>query len=260
MPMYPLLHQLLSDIAGGPRFTCFGLWHFGYLLLTALVLALAVRYGRRGGAPARERAARCFIDLAFGLYLADFFLMPFAYGEILIEKLPFHACTAMCVACFWSSRSAAGRRLRVRFALLGLLSNLVYLIYPAGVMWSQVHPLSYQVIQTLLFHGCMVIHCLLVLYTERESLTLRTCHKDLLTLVLMTLWAVLGTVLYSGEAGDYAYEFNWFFVARDPFEMFPEAWFPFFMPLLNVAVFFAAELAVYGLIRLTGKKRDTCQA
>ncbi len=39
----------------------------------------------------REKTVRFFIDLAFALYIADLFLMPVAYGEIDIKKLPFHA-------------------------------------------------------------------------------------------------------------------------------------------------------------------------
>lgn len=79
-----------------------------------------------------------FLHIAFGLYIADFFLMPFACGRIDIEKLPFHICTAMCVACFISRHNRHLRKYSLHFALLGFLSNLVYLIYPDGVMGGPV--------------------------------------------------------------------------------------------------------------------------
>ena len=33
----------------------------------------------------KEKAINITINLAFGLYIADFFIMPFAYGEIDLE-------------------------------------------------------------------------------------------------------------------------------------------------------------------------------
>ena len=42
------------------------------------------------------------INTAFIMYMLDFFLMPFAYQIIDIEKLPFHICTVSCVLCFLS--------------------------------------------------------------------------------------------------------------------------------------------------------------
>ena len=98
--MYAFLHGLLSDRKGGEIFTLFSLWHFLYIGLALLLIASLLLLTRRKTIEKKNKAATFFVDLAFGLYIADFFLMPFAYGEIDIEKLPFHICTAMCVMCF----------------------------------------------------------------------------------------------------------------------------------------------------------------
>ena len=113
--MYPILHQLLSDKKGGKVFELFGPWHFFYIALTLAVIAVVLRKtkGEDG-----ERTAKGFSDLAFGLYILDFFLMPLAYGEIDVEKLPFHACTAMCVLCFLSWRVDFLERYRSSLAML----------------------------------------------------------------------------------------------------------------------------------------------
>lgn len=232
--MYPILHQLLSDKKGGEIFELFGPWHFFYIILTLAVIAVVLRRNKREDG---ERTAKQFSDLAFGLYILDFFLMPLAYGEIDIEKLPFHACTAMCVLCFLSWRVASLERYRGSFAMLGFVSNLVYLIYPAGVMWHGVHPLSYRVIQTLVFHGVMTVSCSLTLLYEGGEETRR---RDLTVLVGMTAWALLGNYCYNSDARF----FNWFFVVRDPFYILPEAVATFVMPVLNVALFFGVETAL----------------
>jgi hypothetical protein len=188
---------------------------------------------------AKDRVVRLWINIAFGLYIADFFLMPFAYGHIDMEKLPFHVCTGMCVMCYVTYNSNFLQKYKSSFALLGLLSNLVYLIYPAGVMWHQVHPLSYRVIQTLIFHGCMTVFGVLALAFDRDE---KQPGRDFLVLAAMTLWAVLGNFLYNGEADGYSHVFNWFFVVQDPFGLLPERLSPYTMPFVNIAVFFAVEI------------------
>ena len=178
-------------------------------------------------------------------------------GEIDIEKLPFHACTAMCVAAFLSYRVKALERWRTSFVLLGLISNLVYLIYPAGVMWHAVHPLSYRVIQTLIFHSVMTVWGVVSLIYERERIELKKCYRDLAVIVGMTVWALIGNYTYNGTVGEYSHFFNWFFVVRDPFYAIPDTISPFVMPFLNVAIFFAAEMLMHlalHFIKTRGKR------
>jgi hypothetical protein len=147
----------------------------------------------------------------------------------------------MCVACFLSYRIGFLENYRTSFAMLGFISNLVYLIYPAGVMWHAVHPLSYRVIQTLLFHSVMTLACLLTLIFESDKINLRKCHRELAVTVGMTAWACLGNLIYNNDQRFY----NWFFVVRDPFYALPEAYAPFIMPFLNIAIFFTVEILLH---------------
>ena len=243
--MYPYFHELLADRRGGPVFTCFGPWHFFWIALTATVAAVLILRLRKRPPETRQKLPRRLIALAFGLYILDFFLMPRAYGEIDIEKLPFHACTAMCVMCFLCHHNRFLEKFKVQFAILGLASNLIYVIYPAGVGWYQIHPLSYRVIQTLLFHGIMTAHGLMVLAFDEVELKWKTCWKELIATVAMTLWALLGNTLYNGSAGSYSHHFNWFFVTQDPFWLLPETVAPYVMPPVIVVVMFAAVLLTY---------------
>ena len=243
--MYSVLHELLADRKGGISFSCFDLWHIGYIVLFLSVAVFMLLLLKKKPDAVKGRGVRLWINLAFGLYIADFFLMPFAYGEIDLEKLPFHVCTAMCVMCYVTYNSAFLQKYRSSFALLGLLSNLVYLIYPAGVMWHQVHPLTYRVIQTLTFHGCMTVFGVLALAYDRKE---NKPFRDLAVLIAMTLWAVLGNFLYNGEADGYSRVFNWFFVVQDPFGMVPEWIAPVVMPFVNIGVFFVVEILVLVIV------------
>ena len=252
--MYDFLSDLLADKRGGAIFSCFGIYHLIYMLLIFGGIALAIALLKNKGESVKKRAISITIGCAFGLYMLDFFLMPFAYGKIDIEKLPFHICTAMCVLCFLSNHNKFFARFKVQFALLGLISNIIYVIYPAGVGWYQIHPLSYRVYQTLLFHGFMTAYGLFVFIFDNVKLEWKRCYKDLLVVISMALWALLGNTLYNGELGF----FNWFFVVSDPFYMIPESISPYIMPFLVVIAFFGVEMLVYcihfGIKRLLRKK------
>ena len=248
--MYELLNSLLSDKKGGEIFTCFGYAHLLYIAITAAACTGVLLYLRRRSLKVQSTWSDALITVAFSLYLLDFFLMPFAYGEIDIEKLPFHVCTASCVACFLAHRIPALRGFKVSFTLLGFLSNLVYLIYPAGVMWHAVHPLSYRVVQTLVFHAIMTVYGITVLVFEREKLHLRGFYKNAYTVTGMTVWAILGNLAYNGTVGEYDHFFNWFFVVRDPFYLLPETIAPFVMPFVNIGIFLACEAAICGFATL----------
>ena len=123
--MYAYLSALLADKKGGNIFTCFGGWHWFYILLTIVVAACVIIFLKNKPQSAKNKGINIFIYIAFGLYVADFFLMPFAYGEIDIEKLPFHICTITCVLCFVSRQNRWLSTYRAHIALLAFISNLM---------------------------------------------------------------------------------------------------------------------------------------
>ncbi len=254
--MYPFLNELLKDKKGTDIFTLFSGWHWFYILLTAAAVAVLLITQKRKHGEIRERCVRFFADLAFALYIADLFLMPIAYGEIDIEKLPFHACTAMCIMCFLSYRVKFLQKYQLSFTFLGLISNVVYLVYPAGVMWHAVHPLSYRVIQTLIFHSVMSVYGILYLVREYKNIELKNCHRELAVVCAMTEWAIIGNYIYNGSSGEYSHFFNWFFVVQDPFYILPQSIAPFIMPLLNILIFFAAEMLIHLVIWAIKKYRS----
>lgn len=246
--MYSFLHNLLADKKGGEIFRLFGLWHFGYILLAVAAAAIMLWIFKNKDADEKQRLLRVLSDIAFGLYVADFFLMPLAYGEIDIEKLPFHACTATCVMCFLSYRVAFLSKYRTSLALLAFISNFVYLVYPAGVMWHSVGPLSYRVVQTLIFHTVMSVYGFLTLVYDSDKIKIASAKRDFSVVAAMTVWAVLGNYVYNGTSEGYSHFFNWFFVVRDPFYAIPANISPFVMPFLNVVLFVAVELLIYFVI------------
>ena len=126
-------------------------------------------------------------------------------------------------------------------------------------MWQGAHPFCYRVVQTLMFHGIMTAYGFIKLLYDEDRLSFRTCYRDLITLAAMTAWAVLGNLLYNGRAGDYDHFFNWFFVVEDPFGMIDPAKSPFIMPIINIVIFFAAEMVIYGFVyAVRAIRKSTC--
>ncbi len=242
--MYGILRNLLADKTGGLIFKCFDIWHICFIVFFLAFAVLLCLHLKNKSEETRRKITNAVIGVALGLYIADFFLMPFAYGVINIDKLPFHVCTTTCVMCFWSRYNAFLGRFRLQFAMLGFLSNLTYLIYPAGMMWLNIHPMSYRVVQTLLFHGVMMVYGALVLVYERQAFAWKKIYKDFGVVVAMTVWARLGNALYNSSEKVY----NWFFVVQDPFNAFPENIAPYIMPFLNTAIFFGVAVAVYWIL------------
>ena len=249
--MYAFMSNLLGDIKDGYIFTLFDLWHIGYVVLFVGVAVFFSLYLRSADSQRRSGVIEAVGNLAFGLYVADFFLMPFAYGEIHIEKLPFHVCTAMCVLCFLSRRVGFLKKFKLQITMMGFISNLCFLLVPAGVMWAEVHPLCYRAVQTLTFHGVMVVYGFLVLLYERQEFSWKKLYKDLLLAAFMALWALLGNTLYNHDGAFY----NWFFVVRDPFFVIPENISRWIMPFLNIAFFMTADLILYSLFWKFSQKK-----
>jgi len=257
--MYPILHDIFKDKKGGEVFNCFEFWHFFYVFLVIAVIAVAAVIFLKKDGCIRERVLKAFVACAFGLYMADFFLMPFAYGEIDVDKLPFHSCTMMCIMCFLSRNWQPLRKYRVHFAMFGGICNLMYIAYPAGVMWYEIHPLSYRAVQTLLFHSIMVMYGVLTLILDDEKPQIKYCYRDIVILCIMTVWAMLGNAFYSGAADGYDHDFNWFFIKADPFGLVPEGIARYVVPWLNLAAFYLIEMLIYLAFVIIKRKSQTAR-
>ena len=243
--MYEFLSHLLSDHTSDSPFACFDAFHLSVLFITAAALVFLISYIKKQNKPMQHQTLNLLISSAFALYMLDFFLMPFAYGVIDVEKLPFHICTAMCVMCFLSRHHSKLSKYKFQFALFGFISNLVYLIYPAGIMWYRISFFSYRVIQTLLFHALMTCSCLCTLLFDEIDINSNLWKKELLVICFMSVWACLGSTLYAG----YPQTLNWFFVKQDPFYLIPASIAPFIMPIINPLLFFIIGRTVMQMIR-----------
>ena len=104
--MYQILNDLLSDKKGDIIFKVLGINHLIYLAIFIIIFISIILVLKIKEEKIKEKVVKISINTAFILYIMDFFLMPFSYQSIDIEKLPFHICTVTCVLCFLSRHNS----------------------------------------------------------------------------------------------------------------------------------------------------------
>ena len=240
----------MSHFDSGIRITPFSGAHIVYLVLIFGGIAAAYFLLRHRDAAGKEKALR-FLAYALALsYFSDFFVHDFVYGEMNIDKLPFHICTVLCPLILVAQFNRSGHKIQEPVAMLAVLSPMMYLCYPASV--GDGEPWCYQAVQTMFYHGVLMAWGILTIALGVVKPNIRQSWKSALMLIGITLWAKLGNVLL---------EHNWFFLEEDAFYIglvengiIPK----WVLMIVNPVVFFAAVLALYGVcygLRCIGKKK-----
>lgn len=235
----------MSHFNTGIKVTAFSIPHIVYLVLIIGGVVLGWLALRGKSDEVKERAVRFLAYAVVISYLSDFFVHEFVYGEMNMDKLPFHICTVLCPLAAIAQFNRNGHKILEPVAILSILAPLMYLSYPASI--GDGEPWCYQAVQTMFYHGTLMAWGVLTLALGRVKPVLRNCWKCAVLLVAITLWAKLGNVLL---------EHNWFFLNEDAFYIGLVAngvipkW---LLMIVNPVVFFLAALAVYGVVALIRK-------
>ena len=232
----------MSHFNTGIKVSAFSVPHLVYAILIIGSIVLGWLALRNKTAEVHERALR-FLAYALAIsYLSDFFVHEFVYGEMSMDKLPFHICTVLCPLVAIAQFNRNGHKIVEPVAILAILGPLMYLSYPANIGSGE--PWCYQAVQTMFYHGTLMAWGVLNLALGVVQPVLRNCWKCAVLLGSITLWAKLGNVLL---------EHNWFFLSEDAFYigLVADGVIPkWALMIINPVVFFAAVLAVYGVVAL----------
>ena len=242
----------MSHFDSGIQITPFSVAHIVYLLLIFGGIVAGYFLLRSKDAVRKERVLRL---LAYALaisYFSDFFVHDFVYGEMNMDKLPFHICTVLCPLILVAQFNRNGKKILEPVAMLAVLSPLMYLCYPASV--GEGEPWCYQAVQTMFYHGVLLAWGVLTIALGAVKPHIRQAWKSGVMLIGITLWAKLGNVLL---------EHNWFFLEEDAFYigMVENGIIPkWTLMVINPVVFFAAVLALYGVCHGIGRisKKRSC--
>ncbi len=74
----------------------------------------------------------------------------------------------------------------------------------------------------------MTLYGILTLAYDDVNLDIKKSFKELIVIMYLVLWAMIGNYMYNSDVRLY----NWFFVVQDPFYMLPSHIAPFVMPFI----------------------------
>ena len=236
----------MSHFDTGISVTAFSIPHIVYLVLIFGCIIAGYFLLRRSSMDKKIKAMRALAYALVISYLSDFFVHDFVYGEMNMDKLPFHICTVLCPLAAIAQFNRNGKKILEPVVILSVLAPMMYICYPASI--GDGEPWCYQAVQTMFYHGVLMAWGILNIALGVCRPKLKNCWKVALLLVGITLWAKLGNVLL---------EHNWFFLNEDAFyiglvEMgiIPQ----WLLMIVNPVVFFLAALAVYGVCAIFCKK------
>lgn len=221
--------------------------HLVYLALIVGAILLGFFLLRHRSARDKERAMRFLAYAIVTSYLSDFFVHDFVYGEMNMDKLPFHICTVLCPLVAIAQFNRNGEKILEPVAILSVIAPMMYLSYPASI--GDGEPWCYQAVQTMFYHGTLMAWGILNLALGIVQPDIKRCWRCGVLLVGITLWAKLGSILL---------EHNWFFLNEDAFYIGLVAngiipkW---LLMIINPSVFFLAVLAVYGICHVIRAKQ-----
>lgn len=250
--MFDLMKLIFGDKTTGTfSFKPFSLCHIIYLAAIIVAIVVLIYCFRNKNKDFKFKVVDITVNIAFALYMADFFFMPLSQNKIAVDKLPFHLCTLMSILCFLSRRTKFFAKFKNSFTLLGLIGALMYLVYPAGVRTGSgdyFDGYTYRIIQTVLYHGLMVAQGVFAIAFGDVKLEWKTFKYDVIIILCITVWAMFGNLVYTGEVYQecgcvegctelieiYSEELNWFFVRHDALYIFPDEYDGYFAPFMMI--------------------------
>ncbi len=237
-----------SHFDTGITITAFSVSHIIYLVLIIGGIVGGYFLLRNSTLEKKTKVLGILVNLLLLSYLSDFFVHEFVYGTpeepggLNMDKLPFHICTALCPLVALAQHNKRLQWMREPVAVLSCLASLMYLGYPASV--GDAEPWCYQAVQTMFFHGILLAWGVLSITLGVVKLDIKKSYKTAVVLVVLTLWAKLGSVLL---------EHNWFFLNEDAFYigLVEDGIIPkWLLMIINPTVIFLAALALYGIYYL----------
>ena len=251
--MKVFVNWLFSEKNSNLQIGLFDGWHFLYLLIIfGGTLLLALLFHKREKRT-KDKVLRLFAYLTFGLYIADFLIMPLSdsYSGISIYKLPFNICTIMAVLVPFVQFNKRFKPIKDVVVTLSTASSLMWMCYPGSALGGQ-PPFCYLIFQTFMYHGLLFCWAVLNMAYGEVTLDIRKIWKDFCGILAILVWAAFGNTIYDGEQ-------NWFFIEKSIFPFLTDE----IMPVMVVLSVFGVCLVIYGAyyaIRAVYKKKTAVAA
>ncbi len=248
--MKSIFEKIFSYVPRSTSIKLYGLSHILYILLilTAIVVLCSIFHKKSDSTKNRVLGVTAIIII--GLYLLDFFVQPIWAGDILVEKLPFHLCTAVGCLIPFVTFNKKFKFLEKTVVIWSILAPLIFIFAPLNYINKSVEPYSYPIVQTFVYHGAEVFWGIFMMVSKKVNLNWKSVWQPVVGLIPMALWATLGNIIY----GDKAPVESFMFLKTDISAIAPQ-W--LYIPSLVLATCIGTALIylLYNLI--VHRKKDT---
>lgn len=227
--------------------TLFSGWHFMYVLLIVGGSFLATFLLKDKTEKTKQMVLGILACLVTAVYVADFFLMPLFRADhtIDVDKLPFHFCTVLAIFIPFAQFNKKFENVKDVIVCFAVVSSLMYITYPGSALGG-VGVFEYKVVQTFLYHGLLFAWGFLSLTTGLVTLSLKKIWKELVGLVILVAWGLIGSYTYSSLT---PHHYDWFFVTGSTYPFIPA----YLMPFVVITAVFGMCVIIH-LIDLAVKK------
>lgn len=237
--MYDIMLDIFDSYNKPFVMKAFSIWHILYLLIIiGVAIILSIKLQKKPTEKVKK-TMRILAGLILGVYILDFFCMPFSIERISVDKLPFHFCTLGGILIFVTRFNTKLRKYKECVTVLALVATLMYTVYPSSAFNNSPSPFCYSVIQTFVFHGLLLINGVVALTTSDTKLSFKKFYEIPILVTAIIVWAFIGNTLYSHEGSQY----DWGFIRGISFPALPGNWM-----ILGVFVAFTGSCALVYLI------------
>ena len=245
----------------------FTIWHLIYAIIIIGSIVCAAIVLSKASEKTKKRVLDILPLVVIGLYIFDLFVRPIAGLEFVdgadfqqsingyLDKLPFHICTAMGIACVFAQHCKKLKKLKGSFVILSIVGPLMYLTYPSGV-FHDYFPFCYNTIQTMIFHGALMAWGVLSITTGQVKVSIKNWYKTLAIQGVLFGWGLFGNIMFSDMSTPETWinsGYDWFFIKRG-------AWvvpgthgtlaFAIYAPIAVFAAIYLIVIGIYGLAHL----------
>ncbi len=241
--------KLFRDDTFGPEIDLFNVWHFVVLALVAVVAVALITAFRKKSYETKQKVLNVLSAIVVISYFLDFFIHPLMEdgNYLIVDKLPFHLCTSagllVGITRLFPEKTKFWHHVPV---VLGLVGAIMYLTVPTGVAGDKLF--CYRTIQTLIYHGTLLIFGVLAIAFEDVKLEYKTIYKEAIVIFVQILIALVANEVYSIPDGRVdAHGYNWYFVKGGLFGL-PIS--DVLMPFVIFAVFMIMSALIYGICYL----------
>ncbi len=210
--------------------TLFSGWHFMYIILILGVSIALAFVLRKKSERTKQIVLAVYAILVAVTYVADFFMMPLVRDDHLIDidKLPFHFCTVLAILVPFVQFNKKFESVKDVIACFAIVSTLMYITYPGSALGG-IDVFSYKVVQTFLYHGVLFTWGFLSVTTGSAVLSFKNIWKELVGLVCLIVWGLIGSYTYSNLTPNH---YDWFFVTGSTYPFIPAWLMPFVVLVL----------------------------